>query len=155
MLRYWAGLSEREIAETLGISTGSVKSAASRGMAALHRILGAPVMTRRRAVERAARRRLRREGPLGRRRRPGASARSSCGSTDSAPPSGRPAAAPAVLAPLAAAAAVVLAVGLSSRCADRVHGNGHAAGGPARTPSGVARRHRRRPTPTPTHRRRR
>jgi RNA polymerase sigma-70 factor (sigma-E family) len=40
VLRYWSGLSEREIAEALGISTGSVKSAASRGMAALHRVLG-------------------------------------------------------------------------------------------------------------------
>jgi len=39
VLRYWAGLSEREIASTLGISTGSVKSAASRGMATLHRSL--------------------------------------------------------------------------------------------------------------------
>ena len=41
VLRYWAGLSEREIAQTLGISAGSVKSAASRGMATLHRMLGA------------------------------------------------------------------------------------------------------------------
>ena len=40
VLRYWAGLSEREIAQTLGISAGSVKSAASRGMATLHRRLG-------------------------------------------------------------------------------------------------------------------
>jgi len=40
ILRYWSGLSEREIAQTLGISTGSVKSAASRGMAALHTLLG-------------------------------------------------------------------------------------------------------------------
>ena len=39
VLRYWAGLSEREIAETLGISQGSVKSSASRGMAALHKML--------------------------------------------------------------------------------------------------------------------
>jgi RNA polymerase sigma-70 factor (sigma-E family) len=36
VLRYWAGLSEREIATTLGISAGSVKSAASRAMATLH-----------------------------------------------------------------------------------------------------------------------
>lgn len=36
VLRYWAGLSEREIAQTLGISPGSVKSAASRAMATLH-----------------------------------------------------------------------------------------------------------------------
>lgn len=41
ILRYWSGLSEREIAQTLGISPGSVKSAASRGMATLHRVLGA------------------------------------------------------------------------------------------------------------------
>lgn len=40
VLRYWTELSEREIAAALGISTGSVKSAASRGMAALHRELG-------------------------------------------------------------------------------------------------------------------
>jgi RNA polymerase sigma factor (sigma-70 family) len=40
VLRYWAGLSEREIAETLGISAGSVKSAASRGMATLQTWLG-------------------------------------------------------------------------------------------------------------------
>jgi RNA polymerase sigma-70 factor (sigma-E family) len=39
VLRYWSGLSEREIAQTLGISTGSVKSAASRGMATLQTIL--------------------------------------------------------------------------------------------------------------------
>jgi RNA polymerase sigma-70 factor (sigma-E family) len=40
ILRYWSGLSEREIAQTLGISPGSVKSAASRGIATLHRMLG-------------------------------------------------------------------------------------------------------------------
>jgi RNA polymerase sigma-70 factor (sigma-E family) len=40
ILRYWSGLSEREIAQTLGISTGSVKSAASRGLATLQRVLG-------------------------------------------------------------------------------------------------------------------
>jgi RNA polymerase sigma-70 factor (sigma-E family) len=40
VLRYWGGLSEREIAESLGISAGSVKSAASRGMATLHQRLG-------------------------------------------------------------------------------------------------------------------
>lgn len=40
VLRYWANLSEREIAATLGISAGSVKSAASRGMASLHKMLG-------------------------------------------------------------------------------------------------------------------
>jgi RNA polymerase sigma-70 factor (sigma-E family) len=40
VLRYWSGLSEREIAAALGISPGSVKSAASRGLAALQRVLG-------------------------------------------------------------------------------------------------------------------
>ena len=40
VLRYWSGLSEREIAQTLGISTGSVKSAASRGLAAVQKMLG-------------------------------------------------------------------------------------------------------------------
>ena len=40
ILRYWSGLSEREIAQTLGISPGSVKSAASRGLATLQRMLG-------------------------------------------------------------------------------------------------------------------
>jgi RNA polymerase sigma-70 factor (sigma-E family) len=39
ILRYWSGLSEREIAATLGISPGSVKSAASRGLATLHKVL--------------------------------------------------------------------------------------------------------------------
>jgi RNA polymerase sigma-70 factor (sigma-E family) len=40
VLRYWSGLSEREIATTLGISQGSVKSSASRGIATLHQVLG-------------------------------------------------------------------------------------------------------------------
>ena len=35
VLRYWEGLSEAEAAELLGCSVGSVKSAASRGMARL------------------------------------------------------------------------------------------------------------------------
>jgi RNA polymerase sigma-70 factor (sigma-E family) len=35
VLRYYLGLSEAEIAATLGISAGSVKSAAARGLAAL------------------------------------------------------------------------------------------------------------------------
>ncbi|MFD3547191.1 RNA polymerase sigma factor [Streptomyces sp. NPDC058655] len=39
VLRYWADLSEAEIADTLGISRGSVKSNASRGLDALQRIL--------------------------------------------------------------------------------------------------------------------
>ena len=40
VLRFWAGLSEAEIAETLGISAGSVKSSASRGLAKLSTTLG-------------------------------------------------------------------------------------------------------------------
>jgi RNA polymerase sigma-70 factor (sigma-E family) len=40
VLRFWAGLSEVEIAQTLGISPGSVKSSASRGMAKLSDRLG-------------------------------------------------------------------------------------------------------------------
>jgi len=40
ILRYWSGLSEREIAQALGISAGSVKSAASRGIATLQTMLG-------------------------------------------------------------------------------------------------------------------
>ena len=39
VLRYYAGLSEAEIAATLGISTGTVKSTAARGLAALARSL--------------------------------------------------------------------------------------------------------------------
>jgi RNA polymerase sigma-70 factor (sigma-E family) len=39
VLRYYAGLSEAEIAVTLGISTGTVKSTAARGLAALARTL--------------------------------------------------------------------------------------------------------------------
>ncbi len=35
VLRYWGGLSEREIADQLGCSTGTVKSRASRALAAL------------------------------------------------------------------------------------------------------------------------
>ena len=40
VLRFWAGLSELEIAETLGISAGTVKSSASRGLAKLSNKLG-------------------------------------------------------------------------------------------------------------------
>jgi RNA polymerase sigma-70 factor (sigma-E family) len=40
VLRYYLALSEREIAHTLGISQGAVKSHASRGAAALRQILG-------------------------------------------------------------------------------------------------------------------
>lgn len=39
VLRYWSELSEAEIAEALGISRGTVKSTASRGMAALAGLL--------------------------------------------------------------------------------------------------------------------
>ena len=39
VLRYYAGLSEAEIAATLGISTSTVKSTAARGLAALARAL--------------------------------------------------------------------------------------------------------------------
>ncbi len=41
-LRYYLDLSEAEIAETLGISRGSVKTHASRGLAALERTLTPP-----------------------------------------------------------------------------------------------------------------
>lgn len=40
VLRYFLGLSEAEIAEVLGISAGTVKSTAARGLAALARALG-------------------------------------------------------------------------------------------------------------------
>lgn len=40
VLRYYADLSERQIAEAMGISAGSVKSHAARGMAALRDRLG-------------------------------------------------------------------------------------------------------------------
>ena len=40
VLRYWSGLSEAEIAAALGISTGTVKTSASRGMASLRTTLG-------------------------------------------------------------------------------------------------------------------
>ena len=39
VLRYYAGLSEAEIAATLSISAGTVKSTAARGLAALARAL--------------------------------------------------------------------------------------------------------------------
>jgi RNA polymerase sigma factor (sigma-70 family) len=41
VLRYWAGLSEAEIAETMGISRGAVKSMAHRSLAALRKRLEA------------------------------------------------------------------------------------------------------------------
>ncbi len=40
VLRYFLGLSESEIAATLGVSNGSVKSAAARGLATLAKALG-------------------------------------------------------------------------------------------------------------------
>jgi RNA polymerase sigma-70 factor (sigma-E family) len=40
VLRYWADLGEAQIAQTLGISLGSVKSSASRGRDAIAAILG-------------------------------------------------------------------------------------------------------------------
>src|SRR5689334_11386167 len=40
VLRYWLDLSEREIAEAMGISPGTVKSNVSRGLAALAAALG-------------------------------------------------------------------------------------------------------------------
>ena len=39
VLRYWSGLSEAEIAATLGISRGAVKSTASRALDALEKVL--------------------------------------------------------------------------------------------------------------------
>ena len=41
VLRYWLDLSEREIAQTMGISAGTVKSQISRGLAALAQALEA------------------------------------------------------------------------------------------------------------------
>jgi RNA polymerase sigma-70 factor (sigma-E family) len=40
VLRYWSELSETEIATTLGIARGTVKSSASRGLSALEQRLG-------------------------------------------------------------------------------------------------------------------
>lgn len=39
VLRYWLDLGEREVADTMGISTGAVKSHTARGLAALARTL--------------------------------------------------------------------------------------------------------------------
>jgi RNA polymerase sigma factor (sigma-70 family) len=41
VLRYWSDLSEAEIAAALGISRGTVKSTASRALAALEKIMEA------------------------------------------------------------------------------------------------------------------
>jgi RNA polymerase sigma factor (sigma-70 family) len=40
VLRHWLGLREREIAEAMGISVGSVKTHTSRGVATLTRVMG-------------------------------------------------------------------------------------------------------------------
>lgn len=47
VLRYWEDLSETETAALLGISVGSVKSQASRGLVRLRGVLGADELTRR------------------------------------------------------------------------------------------------------------
>ncbi|GAA3186310.1 SigE family RNA polymerase sigma factor [Dactylosporangium siamense] len=47
VLRYWEDLSETETAALLGISVGSVKSQASRGLARLRGVLTSDVWTRR------------------------------------------------------------------------------------------------------------
>ena len=39
MLRYYGDLSEAEIAETMGVSQGAVKSHTSRGLAALRQMM--------------------------------------------------------------------------------------------------------------------
>ena len=46
VLRYWSNLSEAEIAETLSISRGTVKSTASRGLDALEKIMTTTEATR-------------------------------------------------------------------------------------------------------------
>lgn len=45
VLRYYGGLSEAEIAEATGISRGTVKSTASRGLDALQRLIGGTTAT--------------------------------------------------------------------------------------------------------------
>jgi RNA polymerase sigma-70 factor (sigma-E family) len=45
VLRYWEDLSETDTAELLGISAGSVKSQASRGLARLRGVLGVDVLS--------------------------------------------------------------------------------------------------------------
>lgn len=42
VLRYWSGLSEAEIAQTLAVSRGTVKTCASRALAKLEDLLGGP-----------------------------------------------------------------------------------------------------------------
>jgi RNA polymerase sigma factor (sigma-70 family) len=46
VLRYWSELSEAEIADALGISRGTVKSTASRGLDALEKIMTTTEATR-------------------------------------------------------------------------------------------------------------
>lgn len=41
VLRHLVGLTEREVADDLGVSVGTVKSTASRGLAQLRSVLGA------------------------------------------------------------------------------------------------------------------
>ena len=43
VLRYWSNLSESEIAETLGISPGTVRSTASRALVALEKTMQRPM----------------------------------------------------------------------------------------------------------------
>ena len=43
VLRYWESLPEKEVAEVLGCSVGTVKSQASRGLARLRELAGPPV----------------------------------------------------------------------------------------------------------------
>ena len=46
VLRYWSELSEAEIADALGISRGTVKSTASRGLDALEKLMTKTEATR-------------------------------------------------------------------------------------------------------------
>ena len=45
VLRYWEDLSVEDTAETLGCSTGTVKSQAARGLATMRRLMAAPAST--------------------------------------------------------------------------------------------------------------
>jgi RNA polymerase sigma factor (sigma-70 family) len=40
VLRYWSDMTEAQIAETLGLSRGTVKSTASRALVAVARVMG-------------------------------------------------------------------------------------------------------------------
>ena len=132
-LRYYLDLSEREIAETLGISPGAVKSHASRGAAALRR--PCPASSRRTHEPTttapalpAARRRLRR-APRGRSR---AIARRT----------GRPAATRWLPLTVAAAAAVVLVIGGTAWLARQPPGPRPPVARPSRTDPRPRRRSR-------------